>query len=226
MLLLSILLPADLHSSPFLSLSFPVSPAPVSAQTSQPPPYSWFVSLLSLWISFLLHHPSPLISLSFLPLFSYPQRVCVCVCVCVCEGERERERGDNVFSLSASLKPINGSLSGCAVLCSAAVCSRIQRQIGLSRVCLGWTQQGVAEGRLNKCVHLCVDGRIQATVCCWIHREGWREERVFVFVSIRQNVCVEHLMIYSVCVCLCVCVCFEWNWDRWCVCVRQGCNYR
>lgn len=35
------------------------------------------------------------------------------MCVYVC---KEMGGGDNVFSLSAILKPINGSLSGCALL--------------------------------------------------------------------------------------------------------------
>lgn len=59
------------------------------------------------------------------------------------------------LAFQGSLKPINGSLSGCAVLCSAAVCSlnpeADRTEQSLSG--LGWTQQGVEEGRLNKCVY-------------------------------------------------------------------------
>lgn len=71
-----------------------------------------------------------------------------------------------MFSLSARLKPINGSLSGCAL----AVCSRIQRQIGLSRACLGSAQQGVGEERLNKCVFS--GERSCQCVCCWMGLSG------------------------------------------------------
>lgn len=71
------------------------------------------------------------------------------------------------------------------VLCSAAVCSQIQRQIGLSWVCLGWTQQGVEEGRLNKCV--CVwTGAFMRLCIAGCHREGWGGKCVCVCLCVSQ----------------------------------------
>lgn len=139
-------------------------------------PYSWLVSLLSLWILFRFNHSPLFISISpCSPLLLYPQWLSVSVSV------RERETSGNVCSLSASLKPINGGLSGCAVLCGCP------QQNPVADNCAGSVWAGLNSG-WKRCV--CVF----ASACGgfnWLNVSGcqkeWWKGGVFVFVSIRLD---------------------------------------
>jgi len=76
-------------------------------------------------------------------LFLILNAISMSVCSC-----REGEGSDNVFSLSAQPKLINGSLSGSALLCG---CLRPNPKADRTELLfLGWTQQGVKEERFTK----------------------------------------------------------------------------